>query len=48
MRYGKKKGAASVSSRMGKGRAGHKTILSSPYQNVVADIHRGRRGGKKR
>jgi len=49
MRYGKKKGAASVSSRAGKGRAGHKTILSSPYHNVIADIHKGRgRGGKKR
>jgi hypothetical protein len=48
MTYGKKGRAAKVSSRMGKGRAGHKTVLSSPYQNVVADIHRGRRGGKKR
>jgi len=48
MRYGKKKGAASVSSRMGKGRGGHKTVLSSPYQNVIADIHKRGRGGKKR
>ena len=48
MKYGKKGRAAKVSSRMGKGRSGHKTVLSSPYQNVVADIHRGRRGGRKR
>jgi hypothetical protein len=47
MAYGKGR-AAKVSSRMGKGRAGKKTVLSSPYQNVVADIHRGRRGGRKR
>jgi hypothetical protein len=49
MTYGKKGHAAKVSSRMGKGRAGHKTVLSSPYQHVIADIHKGRgRGGKKR
>jgi len=39
--------AARVSSRAGKGRAGKKTVISTPYQNVVADIHRGM-GGRGR
>ena len=48
MAYGKKGHAAKISTRAGKGRSGHKTVISSPYNNVIADIHRGRRGGKKR
>lgn len=40
--------AAKVSSRMGRGRKGGKTVLSTPYQNVIADIHRKRGGRGKR
>jgi hypothetical protein len=47
MAYGKRSRAAKVGSHKGKGGHGKNTVLSSPYHNVIADLHK-RRGGKKR